>query len=348
MKRSNFDTMTEEGWRPTTPPESEKIYQGKVDFFNDTGGYGFINSPSLDNDVFYHMEDVSGRDIHDGTDLSFVWKETEDGPRATHIRVIDTEKLEIDRGSVSQNATQMELSSPAASISPTDKRSVRKFLSKYDKLTHLHHVVSPPDEGPIQTPLRIFTLEGYKPATRDKPQNSFSRNLVNFAKCNDDTHFEYFLSRIRDLLYRRFILDDAEYDYITVFPSHEAESLNPQLTALAREATIETSLLYSPLLERTETADKQRSKSHDERMDVARNPGKTVQARNELSNDVVVLLDDVCTSGASLLEGAYLLRNAGARKVVGLCLGLTNGGDANTITIEDRQRRASEMIDTNV
>lgn len=340
--------MTEEDWRPTTPPESKEICQGKVDFFNDTSGYGFIDSPSLDNDVFYHMEDVPGRDIHDGTDIAFAWKETEDGPRATHMRVIDTEKLKIDRGSVSQNASQMELNSPAASVSPINKKSVREFLSKYGKLTHLYHVVSPPDEGPIQTSLRIFSLEGYKPATGNQRQNRFSRNLVSFAKSNDDSHSEYFLSRIRDLIYRRFLLDDIEYDYITVFPGHEVGSLSPQLTKLAQAATVETSLLYSPLLERTETADKQRSKSHDERMDVARNPGETVRARNELSNDVVVLLDDVCTSGASLLEGAYLLRNAGARKVIGLCLGLTNSGDASTITIEDRSRRASDMIDTNV
>ncbi|MES3161870.1 MAG: cold shock domain-containing protein, partial [Halorubrum sp.] len=29
---------------------------GKVDFFNDTGGYGFISTEDEDDDVFFHME----------------------------------------------------------------------------------------------------------------------------------------------------------------------------------------------------------------------------------------------------------------------------------------------------
>jgi len=28
---------------------------GTVDFFNDTGGYGFIDSEDADEDVFFHM-----------------------------------------------------------------------------------------------------------------------------------------------------------------------------------------------------------------------------------------------------------------------------------------------------
>jgi len=29
---------------------------GTVDFFNDTGGYGFIDTDDADDDVFFHME----------------------------------------------------------------------------------------------------------------------------------------------------------------------------------------------------------------------------------------------------------------------------------------------------
>ncbi|WP_231188554.1 cold shock domain-containing protein, partial [Haladaptatus sp. DYF46] len=36
---------------------------GKVDFFNDTGGYGFIATEDADDDVFFHMEDVGGEDL---------------------------------------------------------------------------------------------------------------------------------------------------------------------------------------------------------------------------------------------------------------------------------------------
>ena len=43
---------------------------GKVDFFNDTGGYGFIETDDADEDVFFHMEDVGGEDLTEGTEIS--------------------------------------------------------------------------------------------------------------------------------------------------------------------------------------------------------------------------------------------------------------------------------------
>jgi CspA family cold shock protein len=39
---------------------------GTVDFFNDTGGYGFIKTEDSDEDVFFHMEDVGGPDLEEG------------------------------------------------------------------------------------------------------------------------------------------------------------------------------------------------------------------------------------------------------------------------------------------
>jgi CspA family cold shock protein len=44
---------------------------GKVDFFNDTGGYGFIATDDSDDDVFFHMEDVGGEDLTEGTEIEF-------------------------------------------------------------------------------------------------------------------------------------------------------------------------------------------------------------------------------------------------------------------------------------
>ena len=49
--------------------------KGEVDFFNDTGGYGFISTDDADEDVFFHMEEVGGRDI----------EEADKGPRASNV-----------------------------------------------------------------------------------------------------------------------------------------------------------------------------------------------------------------------------------------------------------------------
>ena len=58
---------------------------GKVDFFNDTGGYGFISTEDADDDVFFHMEDVGGEDLTEGTELEFSIEDAPKGPRATDV-----------------------------------------------------------------------------------------------------------------------------------------------------------------------------------------------------------------------------------------------------------------------
>ena len=58
---------------------------GTVDFFNDTGGYGFIETEDADEDVFFHMEDVGGEDLTEGTELEFDIEQAPKGPRATNV-----------------------------------------------------------------------------------------------------------------------------------------------------------------------------------------------------------------------------------------------------------------------
>ncbi len=61
------------------------MVQGKVDFFNHTGGYGFISTDDSDDDVFFHMEDVGGSDLEEGTELEFEIEQAPKGPRATNV-----------------------------------------------------------------------------------------------------------------------------------------------------------------------------------------------------------------------------------------------------------------------
>lgn len=67
---------------PTTNGEKAT---GTVVFFNDTGGYGFIDTPEHDDDVFYHMEDVGGPDITEGERVAFEIVQADEGPRATEV-----------------------------------------------------------------------------------------------------------------------------------------------------------------------------------------------------------------------------------------------------------------------
>jgi CspA family cold shock protein len=58
---------------------------GTVDFFNNTGGYGFIQTPAADEDVFFHMEDVGGPDLEEGQEVGFDIDWADKGPRATNL-----------------------------------------------------------------------------------------------------------------------------------------------------------------------------------------------------------------------------------------------------------------------
>jgi len=58
---------------------------GKVDFFNDTGGYVFIETDDADDDVFFHMEDVEGPDLEEGQELEFDIESSPKGPRASNV-----------------------------------------------------------------------------------------------------------------------------------------------------------------------------------------------------------------------------------------------------------------------
>ena len=59
--------------------------QGEVDFFNNSGGYGFISTEDSDEDVFFHMEDIGGDDLQEGQEVEFEIEQAPKGPRATNV-----------------------------------------------------------------------------------------------------------------------------------------------------------------------------------------------------------------------------------------------------------------------
>lgn len=66
---------------------------GEVDFFNDTGGYGFISTDddavNDDEDVFFHMDDVGGEDLEEGQEVEFDIASSPKGPRAENLERIE-------------------------------------------------------------------------------------------------------------------------------------------------------------------------------------------------------------------------------------------------------------------
>lgn len=59
---------------------------GTVLRFYEDKGFGFIKSDASDEDVFFHVQDISGRDPQEGEELEFALEMAEKGPRAKRIR----------------------------------------------------------------------------------------------------------------------------------------------------------------------------------------------------------------------------------------------------------------------
>jgi CspA family cold shock protein len=60
--------------------------KGTVDFFKESGGYGFIETDDADEDVFFHMEDIGGPDLEEGQEVEFDIVKAEKGPRAENLK----------------------------------------------------------------------------------------------------------------------------------------------------------------------------------------------------------------------------------------------------------------------
>ncbi|MGI0118517.1 cold-shock protein [Zooshikella sp. RANM57] len=61
---------------------------GTVKFFNTTKGFGFI-TPSEGKDLFFHKNDIQGPTPRDGDKVEFEIGQSQKGPCAINVQVID-------------------------------------------------------------------------------------------------------------------------------------------------------------------------------------------------------------------------------------------------------------------
>lgn len=88
---------------------------GTVYFFNDTIGCGFIESPQVDVDVFFHMEDIGGPDLFEGQAVAFDVEHADKGPRATGL--VRLESMDAVRSGTGQaDPSRSALTGPSSTV----------------------------------------------------------------------------------------------------------------------------------------------------------------------------------------------------------------------------------------
>ena len=203
-------------------------------------------------------------------------------------------------------------------------------------LTHQFRRVKPPMDAPYEGRFPVLAMGRY-----DSSDPAFS-TIYRFATGQDDTADEEFIRRLQDMMYRRVVDDEWSFDLITAVPGHEGGSKGGRLNRVIERATEKTDIIDAALLRRTETVTPQKELGREEREAAAVDPWASLEVLKLLDGERILLFDDICTSGSTMLGAAHLLEEAGAGFVVGLALALRGG--MHDEVIRSRDRGLSEII----
>lgn len=62
--------------------------EGTVKFFDESRGFGFIETNEIQEDVFFHVDDIEGAEPREGHSLKFEIENAVRGPRAKNVELL--------------------------------------------------------------------------------------------------------------------------------------------------------------------------------------------------------------------------------------------------------------------
>jgi len=181
----------------------------------------------------------------------------------------------------------------------------------------------------LPLPYTIWALDNYDPANQNDPVKSV-KNAAIFG--NITYAVDQFFLKLDKIL-------NPEIP-IAIAPSCEADKYNPALLALVKR------LAENGRADATSSLRRHQSIPSSRQLRQNRLPGNTIdqhlssiQATNpsKISGKVILLLDDVVTTGATFMACRKLLLDAGAAEVICLALGKTPQGKQKTKTPINRR-----------
>lgn len=150
--------------------------------------------------------------------------------------------------------------------------------------------------------------------------NEPSRALIHGLKYEKYTHIAKFFA---PLMHKTLLEnpDMLEAEYFVPVPIHKKRLKKRgfnQAEVLARELSSLANIPVLPALERIKNTKSQTKLTKKERAENIKE-AFTCSIPSKIKKKAVILIDDVCTTGATIEECAKVLRKAGAREVYALC-----------------------------
>ena len=199
-----------------------------------------------------------------------------------------------------------------------------KPLPDWVTRAHYFRQLTPPENHSHCPRLFVLSFQQYYGMKRSDGKGSWK--LYKFAKKSDAEqgipHSGNFIFGMTDLISRRVLRAATSYDSIIPIPGHAGGTSKPlDLTTKVIDET--TPIDRRHVLARTNTVAQQ--KSLDDRKARYDNVKDSFEVNRDVDGDRVLVVDDICTSGASLSYAAKALFEAGATEVIGVVYGITVG-----------------------
>lgn len=162
----------------------------------------------------------------------------------------------------------------------------------------------------------IYGLDYYK--TYEEEEDEFSKKMNHFYKYGKNQQF--FLEKLCDLYNLRFKNDSIKFDYLSLYPTHKKDCVNPNMRKLSLKLCNNIGIEFRQIIRRTKTIKQMHTlRSYEERM---KNVKGSIELIENVKDKNILLFDNATITGISLmLANEYLLKH-GVRHVACLCLGL--------------------------
>jgi len=188
----------------------------------------------------------------------------------------------------------------------------------------------------------IFAIDHY--VQQENRDDEFSKKLMYFYKHGNRAARDFFMKHFIRLVRNRFQQDERDYDYMTLYPTHQENGFNEHMETLLEGVAAATNIPFKKVLRRSHTIEPSHQlETVDDRKE---NVKSSIEITEDITEDNVLVIDNVSISGISLIDATNLLYEKGAKNVVCACLGLSQTGKERDYADLNQTMGAKRIIET--